>query len=75
MAGIQAVLAPRLAAMLRHLNEPTNAHGMNLPGSGSQPVKRRKLKGHCSAWASGNWRMNFTFEGTDALLVNDLDDE
>src|SRR5574337_666439 len=31
-AGIQAAHAPRLAAMLRRLNETTNAQGMNLPG-------------------------------------------
>ena len=34
MAGIQPAHAPRLAAMLRRLNETTNAQGMNLPGWG-----------------------------------------
>ena len=32
MAGIQATHALRLAAVLRRLNETTNAQGMNLPG-------------------------------------------
>jgi toxin HigB-1 len=75
MAGIQTVHAPRLAAMLRRLNETTNAQGMNLPGWGLHPLKGRglkgrELKGHFSVWVSGNWRMTFTFEGTDAVLVD-----
>ena len=46
MAGIQPAHAPRLAAMLRRLNETTNAQGMNLPGWGLHPLKGRELKGH-----------------------------
>ena len=72
-AGIQAAHAPRLAAMLRRLNETTNARGMNLPGWGLHPLKGRKLKGHFSVSVSGNCRMTFTFEGTDAVLVDYLD--
>ena len=59
MAGIQASHAPRLAAMLRRLNETTNAQGMNLPGWGLHPLKGRELKGHFSVWVNGNWRMTF----------------
>jgi toxin HigB-1 len=70
MTGIQAVHAPRLAAMLRRLNETTNAQGMNLPGWGLHPLKGCDLKGHYSVWVNGNWRMTFTFEGTDAILVD-----
>ena len=73
MARIQAVHAPRLAAMLRRLNETTNAQGMNLPGWGLHPLKGSALKGHFSVWVSGNWRMTFTFDGTDAVLVDYLD--
>ena len=69
MAGIQATHAPRLAAMLRRLNETTNAQGMNLPCWGLHPLKGRELKGHFSVWVNGNWRMTFKFEGTDAVLV------
>jgi len=29
--------------------------------------------GHWSVWVNGNWRVTFTFEGTDAVLVNYLD--
>ena len=73
MAGIQPGHAPRLAAMLRRLNETTNAQGMNLPGWGLRPLKGRDLKGHCSVWVSGNWRLTFTFDGADAVLVDYLD--
>ena len=77
MAGIQAThaarLAARLAAMLRRLNETTNAQGMNVPGWGLHPLKGRDLKGHCAVWVSGNWRLTFTFDGTDAVLLDYLD--
>ena len=43
---------------------------MNLPGWGLYPLKGRELKGHFSVWINGNWRMTFTFEGTDAVLVD-----
>ena len=70
MAGIQAAHASKLAAMLRRLNETTDAQGMNLPGWKLHPLKGREFKGHFSVWANGNWRMTFTFEGTDAVLVD-----
>ena len=69
MAGIQADHAPRLAAMLRRLNETTNAQAMNLPGWKLHPLSR-DLAGHFAVTVSGNWRMTFTFEGTDAVLVD-----
>ncbi len=69
-AGIQTAHAPRLAAILRRLNETTNAQGMNLPGWGLHPLKGRELKGHFSVWVNGNWRMTFTFDGLDAVLVD-----
>ena len=43
---------------------------MNLPGWGLHPLKGRELKGYFSVWVSGNWRMTFTFEGADAVLVD-----
>lgn len=73
MAGIQATHAPRLAAVLRRLNETTNAQGMNLPGWRLHPLKGRELKGHFSVWVNGNWRITFTFDGVDAVLVDYLD--
>ena len=73
MAGIQAAHAPRLAAVLRRLNETTDAQGMNVPGWRLHPLKGRDFKGHFSVWVNGNWRITFTFEGVDAVLVDYLD--
>ena len=70
MAGIQAVHAPRLAAMLRRLNEVTDPGGMSVPGWGLHPLLGRELKGHFSVKVSGNWRMTFRLDGPDAVLVN-----
>jgi len=70
MAGIQPAHAPRLGAMLRRLNETTNAQGMNLPGWRLHPLKGQGFKGHWSVWVNGNWRMTFTFEGENAVLVD-----
>ena len=33
-------------------------------------LKGRELKGHFSVTVNGNWRMTFTFDGTDAVLVD-----
>ena len=67
VAGIQSVHAPRLAAMLRRLNEATHAQAMNLPGWGLHPLKGRDLKGHFSVSVSGNWRLTFSFDGTASV--------
>ena len=69
-AGIQAIHAPRLSRMLARLNESTHPNGMNLPGWKLHPLKGRALKDHFSVWVSGNWRMTFTFDGPDAVLVD-----
>ena len=34
----------------------------------------RDLAGHWSVWVNGNWRMTFTFEGENAVLVDYQDD-
>jgi proteic killer suppression protein len=70
IAGIQSAHAPRLARMLRRLNETTNAQGMNLPGWDLHPLKGRELKGHYAVSVSGNWRMTFAFEDEDAVLLD-----
>ena len=69
-AGIQPAHAPRLGAMLRRLNETTNAQGMNLPGWNLHPLKGKEFKGYFSVWVNGNWRMTFKFDGIDAVLVD-----
>jgi proteic killer suppression protein len=30
------------------------------------------LEGHWSVWVNGNWRITFTFEGADVILVDYL---
>jgi toxin HigB-1 len=69
MAGIQAVHARRLSAMLSRLNVATNPQGMNLPGWKLHALKG-ELSGHWSVWVSGNWRLTFTFVGEDAEIVD-----
>ncbi len=56
--------------MLRRLNEATSPQGMNLPGWSLHPLKGKTLRGHFSVSVSGNWRLTFKFEGTDAILVD-----
>jgi proteic killer suppression protein len=70
VAGIQAAHEARLARMLSRLSEATDAQGMSVPGWRLHPLKGRELKGHFSVWVNGNWRMTFTFDGTDAVLVD-----
>ena len=68
-AGIQAIHAPKLGAMLRRLNVAADAQAMNLPGWKLHPLKGA-LSGHWSVWVLGNWRLTFTFVGEDAELVD-----
>ena len=48
----------------------SDPRGMNLPGWGLHPLKGKDLKGHYSLTVNGNWRMTFTFEGVDTVLVD-----
>lgn len=68
-AGIQAAHAVRLAGQLRRLNVARGSQDMNLPGWKLHPLKG-DLKGHWAVWVSGNWRMTFTFDDRDAVLVD-----
>ena len=68
-AGIQPHHAPRLSRQLVRLDVAKVPEDMNVPGwklhglSGS-------LAGHYSVTVNGNWRMTFTFEDGDAVLVD-----
>jgi len=68
-AGIQPHHAARLKRQLARLDLATSVNDMNVPGWKLHPLST----GHWSVWVSGNWRMTFTFEGTDAVLVDYLD--
>jgi proteic killer suppression protein len=68
-AGIQPAHAARLARQLKHLDRAKEPQDMNIPG-----WRLHKLSGgldnHWSIWVNGNWRMTFTFDGEDAVLVD-----
>lgn len=68
-AGIQPAHASKLELQLGTLDAASSALDMNLPGWGWHPL-RGELAGHWAVSVSGNWRLTFTFEGTDAILVD-----
>ena len=68
-AGIDPKHAKRLRLQLGTLDSATSATDMNLPGWQWHPLKD-DLAGHWAVSVSGNWRLTFTFEGADAVLVD-----
>ena len=72
-AGIQPAHAARLKRQLARLEQASDPKDMNLPGWRLHPLKGA-LAGHWSVWVSGNWRLTFVFEGTDAIVVDYQDD-
>lgn len=68
-AGIRADHAGKLARQLSILNVATNPQEMDKPGWKFHPLSG-ELAGHWSVWVNGNWRLTFTFEGEDAVLVD-----
>ncbi len=55
--------------MLSRLDDSTKPSDMAAPGWKLHPLKG-VLKGHWAVWIDGNWRLTFTFDGKDAILVN-----
>ena len=70
--GINPAHADRLGRILDRLDASMNPQDMNLPGYKLHPLKG-KDDGAWAVWVSGNWRVTFKFEGTDAIEVNYLD--
>ncbi|WP_454056643.1 type II toxin-antitoxin system RelE/ParE family toxin [Cupriavidus sp. Marseille-Q8015] len=74
-AGIIAAHADRLSLQLAVLNRAKRPEEMNIPGwnfhalSGRNP-RKQDLAGHFAVSVSGNWRLTFTFEDGDAVLVD-----
>jgi toxin HigB-1 len=68
-AGIQPAHAEKLKRQLAKLDAAANSKDMNVPGWELHPLKG-KLAGHWSIWVNGNWRMTFTFDDGDAILVD-----
>jgi proteic killer suppression protein len=71
-AGIQPKHAEKLAIQLFALDSAKNPLEMNAPGWSLHPL-RGELDGHWSIAVSGNWRLTFTFDEEDAILVDYLD--
>ncbi|MCX7180299.1 MAG: type II toxin-antitoxin system RelE/ParE family toxin [Proteobacteria bacterium] len=65
-AGIQPAHAKRLRVQLAKLNAAKSQADMALPGWKLHPL----TTGHWSVWVNGNWRMTFTFDNSDAILVD-----
>ena len=68
-AGIQPTHAKRLRAQLGRLDAASGPDDMNLPGWKFHAL-RGDLAGHFAVTVNKNWRLTFTFEGEDAVLVD-----
>ncbi|HEY53966.1 MAG TPA: peptidase [Caldilineae bacterium] len=68
-SGIQAKHAKRLRLILSNLDQAVSPDDMDLPGLGLHELKGKR-KGVWAVKVSGNWRVTFRFEGTNAVIVN-----
>ncbi len=68
-AGIQPSHAARLRVQLTRLDAAISPQDMNAPGWRLHQLSGR-LTGYWSVTVNGNWRLTFTFEGADTVLVD-----
>jgi len=68
-AGIQPSQATKLNEQLTVLNAATRPAQMNVPGWQFHPLTG-DFAGHWAVSVNGNWRLTFTFEDEDAVLVD-----
>ena len=68
-AGIQPAHATKLRRQLTVLNTAKDARRMNLAGWDLHELKGN-LAGHWAVKVNANWRMTFTFENENAILVD-----
>lgn len=68
-AGIQPVHATKLRLQLGMLDTAKSPADMGLPGWKLHPLTGN-LKGYWAVSVSGNWRITFTFDNGDAILVD-----
>jgi len=71
-AGIQPHHAPKLGRLLARLDVAKGPEDMNLPGWRLHTLAG-DLAGFQSVTVNGNWRMTFTFQDGDVVLVDYLD--
>lgn len=68
-AGIQPAHANRLRLQLGMLDAAKSHADMGMPGWKLHPLTGT-MKGHWAVSVSGNWRLTFTFDNGDAVLVD-----
>ncbi len=68
-SGIHAAHERRLRLMVSRLDDAAGPKDMDAPGWKLHALKG-DLKGHWAVWVDGNWRLTFTFEGPNAILVD-----
>jgi toxin HigB-1 len=68
-AGIQAHHADRLRILLTSLDDAAGPQDMNVPAWRLHAL-RGDLRDHWAVWVNGNWRLTFTFEDGDAILID-----
>jgi len=68
-AGIQPVHAAKINEQLTVLNIADGPEQMNIPGWQYHAMVA-DIAGHWAVSVNGNWRLTFTFEGEDAVLVD-----
>ncbi len=61
--------AKKSPLQLAKLDAANGPEDMGLPGWKLHPLSG-SLKGHWAVWVDQNWRMTFTFDGEDAVLVD-----
>ena len=68
-ADIQAQHATRLRLQLAKLNAAQSPNDMDLPNWRLHPLKSNLLN-YYAVWVDKNWRLTFTFEEHNAVLVD-----
>ena len=68
-SGIQAKHEKRIRLILARLNAATSPGDMDLPGLRLHELKGKR-RGKWAVDVSGNWRITFRFDGTDAADVD-----
>jgi proteic killer suppression protein len=68
-SGIQSKHTKRLRLILTNLDQSESPNDMDLPGLRLHELKGSR-KDTWSVSVSGNWRVTFRFEGTNAQLIN-----
>lgn len=68
-AGIQAHHTDRLRILLTALDEACGPQDMNVPPWRLHAL-RGNLRDHWAVWVNANWRLTFTFEGKNAILLD-----